>query len=269
MRALIVDDEQLARRGLELRLARREDVEVVGFAANGREAIAAIQTLKPDVVFLDIQMPEMDGFSVVAALPTEQSPAVVFVTAYDRYAVQAFQANALDYVLKPIDEDRLDECLQRVRGLLEQRQAVEQRAGLLSLLCELTGDSPLEIEEAIGTAESPGSQRYLQRLAVKEGRRVIRLDVKKIDWIDAAGDYMCVHADGRTHVLRGTMKRLEAVLNPLWFQRIHRSTIVNIHRVKELRPHMNGEYFLLLPDGVELKLSRNYKDKLKYFLSDT
>ena len=126
-----------------------------------------------------------------------------------------------------------------------------------------------EIEEAVDTSEGAGAERYVTRLAVKEGRRIIRLDVKKIDWIDAAGDYMCVHADGRTHVLRGTMKRLEAVLNPLWFQRVHRSTIVNIHRVKELRPHMNGEYFLRLKDGVELKLSRNYKDKLKYFLADT
>ena len=269
LRTLIVDDEQLARRGLELRLAQYDDVEVVGFAGDGRQAVAAIQSLKPDVVFLDIQMPEMNGFDVVAALPPELAPAIVFVTAYDQYAVQAFRANALDYVLKPIDEERLAECLRRVRQSLQQRQALEQRSELIELLCELTGDSPLEIEEAIATGEAAGHERYLTRLAVKEGRRVIRLDVKKIDWIDAAGDYMCVHADGRTHVLRGTMKRLEAALNPLWFQRIHRSTIVNIHRVRELRPHLNGEYFLLLPDGVELKLSRNYKDKLKYFLHDT
>ena len=268
VRALIIDDEALARRGLELRLQKYSDIDVVGFATGGRAAVEAIRKHRPDVVFLDIQMPGLDGFGVLMALPADIAPVVVFVTAYDQYAVQAFEAHALDYLLKPIDEQRFDVCIERIRRAQSERSASQQRGILIDFVSGLTGDSPAEVSAAVARGDPDGGNRYLKRLPVKEGRRTVRLDVDEIDWIDAAGDYMCIHAAGTTHVLRGTMKRLEASLNPKQFQRIHRSTIVNIERVEELRPHMNGEYFLTLQCGTELKLSRHYKSKLNLFLGE-
>ena len=265
---MIIDDEALARRGLELRLRQFDAVEVIGFATNGPNAVTEIQSQRPDVVFLDIQMPGLDGFGVLSALPAELSPAVVFVTAYDQYAVKAFESHAMDYLLKPIDEDRLAECVSRLVSDRDRETAVQDRSRLIEMVSELTGHTPNSVSDAIERGELGPGKRYLRRLPVKDGRRTLRLDVETIDWIDAAGDYMCIHAEGKTHVLRGTMKRLEASLNPILFQRIHRSTIVNVERVSALRAHMNGEYFLTLDCGTELKLSRHYKDKLGVFLEE-
>jgi two-component system LytT family response regulator len=261
IRALIVDDEELARRGLEIRLDKFADVEVCGQSCNGREALDAVREQSPDVMFLDVQMPGMDGFDVLRRLAGRNMPVVVFVTAYDEFALKAFEANALDYLLKPINDDRLAEAIERTRQALDEKSADEQRNKLLKLVCELTGrELTLEsaLQEAAGNAKA-----FPQRLAIRDGSETICVDVDKIDWIDAAGDYMCVHAAGNTYVLRGTMKHLEEVLNPDTFVRVHRSAIVNRHRVTSMRPHRNGEYFLQLDGDTELKLSRKYKKSIE------
>lgn len=258
IRALIVDDELLARRGLELRLAAFDDVHIVGQCRNGREALQAVQNDSPDLVFLDVQMPGLSGFDVLRRLSGSSMPAVVFVSAFDAYALRAFEANAVDYLLKPINDDRLVETISRVRAILDERQACEHRRKLLRFLCALTGRE-LTLDDALGHAASEGPERFPRRLAIQDGRQTNCVDVARIDWVDAAGDYMCVHAEGETYVLRGTMKRLEELLDPHVFVRVHRSAIVNRNRVRAMRPHRNGEYFLELSCDHQLKVSRKYR----------
>lgn len=260
IRTLIVDDEPLARRGLELRLATHADVEIVGEAGNGREAFFAVSALSPDLVLLDVQMPEVDGFGFLRALPPARMPLIVFVTAYDEHALAAFSASAVDYLLKPVDGDRLSEALGRVRSALASRAAGAHRDRLLRLIGELSGRPDLSLEDALGGRFEPASPG--ERLAIRDGDRTVRLDPGEIRWIDAAGDYLCIHAGGETLVLRATMREMEQRLDPRRFLRIHRSTIVNRDCVRELRAHVNGEYFLTLESGQTLKLSRSYKDKV-------
>jgi two-component system LytT family response regulator len=261
IRALIVDDEELARRGLELRLAKFDDLEIVGQCRNGREALEAVREQAPDLMFLDIQMPGMDGFEVLRRLSGSNMPEVIFVTAYDEFAFKAFEAHALDYLLKPINDDRLAAAIERARRNQESQLAEEQRSKLLKLVCELTGRE-LTIDDALQKAVGE-TQRYPERLAIRDGSETRCVEVAAIDWVDAAGDYMCVHAEGDTYVLRGTMKHMEEVLNPETFVRVHRSAIVNRHRVTAMRPHRNGEYFLKLGEHTQLKLSRKYKGNLE------
>jgi len=217
-------------------------------------------------MFLDIQMPGMSGFDVLARIPHESLPMTVFVTAYDRYALDAFEAQALDYLLKPINDVRFVQALDRVRTYSEQRSALAQREKLMQLLASTQGSGEFDPELIKKHLETALVKRYPQVLPIRDDSGTIRLDVRTIDWIDAAGDYMCVHADGRTYVLRETMKSLEAILDPDVFQRVHRSTIVNVNRVRRLRPHTNGEYFLSLENGQELKLSRSYRDRVDQLL---
>ena len=261
LRALIVDDEELARRGLEIRLAAIDDVEVCGQARNGREALAAVREQAPDLVFLDVQMPGMDGFDVLRHLSVSNMPAIIFVTAYDEFALKAFEANALDYLLKPINDERLREAVERARRHNDEKQADAQCHRLLKFVCELTGRE-MTLESALDAA-AEDHKTYPRRLAIRDGAATNCVEVDAIDWIDAAGDYMCVHAGGETFVLRGTMKHLEQLLDPATFVRIHRSAIVNRHRVTSMRPHRNGEYFLQLGDAAELKLSRKYKGNIE------
>lgn len=263
LRTLIVDDEELARRGLEIRLQQYADVSIVGQSRNGREALAAVKESAPDLMFLDVQMPGMDGFEVLRGLSGSRMPIVIFVTAFDEFAIAAFDANALDYLLKPINDSRLAEAIKRARAAQDEREARAHRAKLLKFVCELTGRE-LTLETALSEARKQ-TPRFPQRLAIADGRRTNCIDVDSIDWVDAAGDYMCVHAGGETFVLRGTMKRLEELLDPGMFVRIHRSAIVNRHRVSSLRPHRNGEYFLKLDCDHELKLSRKYKSAIRRF----
>jgi len=265
IRTIIVDDEPLARRGLELRLREAPDIEIVRQCANGREAIAAITELGPDLMFLDIQMPGLSGLDVIAQVPQQSLPMIVFVTAFDRFAIQAFDAHALDYLLKPVDGDRLTRALDRVRAQWHQQQAVAQREQLMALLAETSGKGEIEAD-ALAAAAGRAVRRHATVLPIRVGRETIRLDVATIDWVDAAGDYMCLHAAGQTHVLRATMKELEEMLDPRLFQRVHRSTIVNLARVAALRPHLNGECFLRLQSGQEIKLSRSYRDKVEMLL---
>lgn len=267
IRTIIVDDEVLSRRGVEIRLRAQDDFEIVAQCANGREALAAIQQYKPELVFLDIQMPGMSGFEVLAHLPQESLPVVVFVTAYDQYAIKAFEARAIDYLLKPIDEERFDAAITRVREHVRARDAAGQRDRLLQIIAEITGSGELLLDDVLAQGRKAVEPRRPEMLPIRQGRETVRVPVASIQWIDAAGDYMCIHAGGETHILRGTMKELEDILDPKLFQRVHRSTIVNLRLVKSLRAHMNGEYFLTLESGHELKLSRTYRDKVEYFLS--
>ena len=263
--AIIVDDEELARRGIELRLAEHTDVRIVAQFANGREALEAIAREHPQLMFLDIQMPGISGFEVVARIPQESMPIVVFVTAFDQFALNAFEAQALDYLLKPINESRFRQTVTRVRNLIEQRAALAHREQLIKLLANTRGTGSLD-SATLDREQAERPREYAAILPIREDADTVRVNVAAIDWIDAAGDYMCVHADGRTYVLRETMKSLEAILDPKVFQRVHRSTIVNISRVRRLRPHTNGEYFLTLEDGQEIKLSRSYRDRVDQLL---
>ncbi len=263
LRTLLVDDEALSRRGLELRLRVAADIEIIGQCSNGREALSAIREQRPDLVFLDIQMPGLSGFDVLAELQPHELPMIVFVTAYDRFAVQAFEARAIDYVLKPVDDARLAATLQHVRELVEQRTAIAERNQLVNLLAELRGSGEIEAAQGQPTKAPELPPNWLP---IRNGRETVRVPVREIEWVDAAGDYLCIHASGNTHILRATMREMESLLDPRLFQRVHRSTIVNLTRVKSLRAHMNGEYFLRLEGGQELKLSRTYRDKVEYFL---
>jgi len=266
IRTLIVDDEVLSRRGVELRLRDAPDFEIVAQCANGREAVAAIQQFKPEVVFLDIQMPGMSGFEVLARLPQESMPVVVFITAYDQYAIQAFEARAVDYLLKPIDDARFVAALVRVREHVRAKTAAVQRDRLLEIIAEITGCGELALDDLLEHGRKAIEGRRPEVLPIRQGRETVRVPVASIQWIDAAGDYMCIHAGGDTHILRGTMKELEELLDPKLFQRVHRSTIVNLNQVRQVKPHTNGECFLVLDSGAQVKVSRSYRDVVARFV---
>jgi len=261
--AVVVDDESLARRGLKLRLEELGGVEVVGECCNGREAVAAIRKVEPDIVFLDIQMPGMNGFDVVRELQSDSMPQVIFVTAFDHYAVEAFEVHAVDYVLKPVEPERLLTAVAKVRERLVGQQVETRKEQLLQLVMSLTGQSEGVVEQMA----KEGRPLYPDRLTIKDGDEVTLLPIADITWIDAAGDYMCLHANGRTHVMRITMKSLEEQLDPSVFQRVHRSTIVNLQRIITLTSHINGEYFLSLDCGARLKTSRTYREALRHLLN--
>lgn len=266
IRAILVDDEPLAIRGMKLRLDEFPEVEIVAECANGREAVKEIKALAPDVVFLDVQMPGLDGFGVVRALIGQPAPLIIFVTAYDKYAIEAFEANALDYLVKPVEEERLKDAIHRVRETIKTRTAASRESRLIELLASLSDEDRDQIKELIQDPSWTNKTRYTERLSFRDGSKVVVLNAEDIDWIDAAGDYMCIHAQGKTHIIRETMKTLQQRLDPERFQRVHRSTIVNVKKVKELHPHSNGEYFLVLNNGSELKLSRSYKDVVARFI---
>ena len=265
LKTLIVDDESLARRGLIHRLKNIADIEIVGEARNGREALDLIAEKKPDLVFLDIQMPGISGFEVVQQLNIETMPVILFLTAYDEFAVRAFEVNALDYILKPIDEERLHQVLDKVRANLNQKRALKHKRMLLKLASDISGETISSFEELEAKDVSDLAPKEPTRLAIKDAGHTTWVNQDDIEWIDAAGDYMCVQALGVTYIMRKTMKELEKELDGSILQRIHRSTIVNVRQVREMESHINGEYFLTLGSGHRVKLSRTYKDKLKLF----
>ena len=269
IKTLLVDDEPLAVRGLKIRLAEFEDVDIIGSCSNGREAVKVIKEQKPDLVFLDIQMPGFDGFSVMRSLVGEaEIPLVVFVTAFDQYALDAFKAHAMDYLLKPVDEQLLAEAVNKVREHMAQRTAVEQNSRLVNLI-EGMDNPPKEALTAILEASdqpAASSEIYDSQLRIKDRGHITIVSISEVEYIDAAGDYMCIHTGDKTHILRETMKVMEKRLDPKIFQRIHRSTIINLNKVKEVRPHSNGECYLLLENGQDLKVSRSYKDVVGRFL---
>lgn len=264
IRTILVDDEPLAIQGLELRLQEHEDVEIIDKCSNGREAIRAIKTHKPDLVFLDIQMPGFDGFSVVQGLMEVEPPLFVFVTAYSDHAIRAFEAQAMDYLMKPVEPSRLADTLDRVRQRLTEKRGVEEVEKLKEVLAEVAPDAADEMASADGGELA--SNRFEKLINIKDRGQIFRVDVDTIERIDAAGDYMCIYTGDNTLILRETMKDLEKRLDPRRFQRVHRSTIVNLDLVKQVKPHTNGECFLVLDSGASVKVSRSYRDVVARFV---
>ncbi|HXJ03986.1 MAG TPA: LytTR family DNA-binding domain-containing protein [Candidatus Acidoferrum sp.] len=245
IRTLIVDDEPLGRERISSLLCGDHEVDVIGECADGRQAIAAIEECKPDLVFLDVQMPEVDGFGVVDAICSERMPVIIFVTAYDRYAVKAFEVHALDYLLKSFDRERFAAALRRAKeeiGRLRGGALNERLAGLIEDL--------------------QAKKDRLTRLVIKSAGRIVFLRIEEIDWIEAADNYVRVHAGREAHLIRETLQSLEKRLDPAIFLRIHRSSLVNLNRIRELQPIFHGDYAVKLIDGTELTLSRNYREKL-------
>lgn len=265
IRTILVDDEPLATQGLRLRLEAHEDVEVIATANNGREAIRAIKTHKPDLVFLDIQMPGFDGFSVIQGLMEVEPPLFVFVTAYGDHALRAFEAQAVDYLMKPVEEDRLAATMERVRQRLSEKSGAQEAERLKAALVEHAPEAAEELAEG-GVPEAHASNRFEKMINIKDQGQIFRVDVDTIERIDAAGDYMCIQTGDNTLILRETMKDLEKRLDPRRFQRVHRSTIVNLDLVRQVKPHTNGECFLVLDSGAQVKVSRSYRDVVARFV---
>jgi two-component system LytT family response regulator len=246
IKVLVADDEPLARERLAGLLSQEADIEVVGQARDGEEAVTAIHDDSPDLVFLDVQMPQMSGFDVIEAVGSDRMPLVVFVTAYDQHALKAFQVRALDYLLKPFDRERFKDALGRARKQLERDENGDLGRRLLALVKDLRRDQPKS-----------------DRLVVKSGGRLFFLRTDEIDWVEAAGNYVRLHVGPGSHLLRETMNAIEGRLDPEKFFRIHRSRIVNMERIQELQPWLNGEYAVLLRTGTRLTLSRGYREKLQ------
>lgn len=250
IRTIIVDDVDLARERIKILLDDAE-IEIVGEAANGREAIEAIRDLQPDLVFLDVQMPQIDGFDVIETIGVEKMPAVIFVTAYDEFALRAFEINAVDYLLKPFGEERLKKAVERARREIQRAEpAAEIEARLRRLLKEVKTEP-----------------KYLKRIPVKSARGTTLVLTGEIDWINSAGHYLEIHAGRETHLVRERLSQIEQKLDPEIFIRVHRSIIVNLDRIKSLHPLFNGDHLIILQNGQELNLSRTYHEKLMLLLS--
>ena len=239
LRVLVIDDEPPARKKLMMLLRAEPDIEIAGQASNGIEAVAAIEEHRPDAIFLDIQMPGMNGFEVLEALDTDNLPLVVFVTAFDQHAVKAFEVHAADYLLKPFDRPRLQNCLARLRG---EHGSVHSK--LKELLAEFR------------------SADYLSRVVVKSRGRILFLKIEDIDWIETSANYVELHSGKNSYLLRETLNALEARLDPRQFVRVHRSTIVNIDRIRELQPWSHGDFIVVLKDETQLRMSRRYRQNL-------
>jgi len=248
IRVLIVDDEPLARDRLRRLLGEEKDLEIVGEASNGAQAVETIRAHRPDLVLLDVQMPELDGFGVLTTLKSEEVPlpAIIFTTAYDKFAVKAFEVHAVDYLLKPFDQERLVDALVKARRQIESAEPDTLRAKLNELLSEVKPKTAIA-----------------ERISIKADGRIILIKPTEIDWIEAADNYVSLHLGKSVHLLRETMNSMEARLDPAKFLRISRSMIVNTERVKELHPLFHGDYALILHDGTKLNSSRNYRDQLK------
>jgi two-component system LytT family response regulator len=255
-RVLVVDDEPIARRGIRRLLQTAADIEIVGEAGNGQEAIAAVEKQKPDLIFLDIQMPLLDGFSVIEKIGLANLPEIVFVTAFDEHAIRAFEINALDYLLKPIDPERFQKCLERVRVRLKNSNEEKLAEKLSSLL------------QSLERVESKAEKTFLERLVVKDAGRIFFVGADEITWIASEGNYVKIHTKSKSHLLRETMDGLENKLDPREFLRLRRAMIVRIEQIKELHPLFNGEFAVILKDGTKLTSSRRYRQNLNSLLKD-
>ncbi len=274
LRTIIVDDEPLARRLLKSSLEEIPEVEVIGECRNGREAVEFTLKQAPDLMFLDIQMPGMNGFDVVKALQADVMPMVVFSTAYEQYALDAFDVHAVDYILKPLEEDRLQRAVGRA---LDRFQVAAADGGNKTPLIGAIDDIAKKVKTGVPVEEKTSTEKVAaeetlpsgpRKIAIKDSDTVTLVQETDIDWVDAAGDYMCIHVKGKTHIMRSTMKELLTKLDSSLFKRVHRSTIANLDRIEQVIPHTKGEYFLYLDCGERLKVSRNYRDAIKTFLSD-
>jgi two-component system, LytTR family, response regulator len=269
IRALVVDDESLAREALLVLLDDDPEIEVIAECRNGKEAVTVIREQSPDVVFLDIQMPGMDGFQVVEEVGAVRMPVTIFVTAYDKHALRAFEAHALDYLLKPFDHDRFNTALQRAKTFVRQQQLGEISESLLAVLQDLKskeGGTPSEKDKR--KPERAARQEPIDRVVIKSGGRIYFLKTEEIDWVEGAGDYLTLHSGSQTHLIRETMGNFHAKLDPQKFLRIHRSTIVNIERIKDIRPLYKGDYVITLTSGIGLKASRGYRHELQWLLDE-
>ena len=265
IRTILIDDEKLAIQGMQLRLEKFEDIEIIDTCLNGREAIRKIKTLKPDLIFLDIQMPGFDGFSVVQGIMDIEPPLVVFCTAYSEHAIKAFEAQAVDYLLKPVEDVRLADAIDRIRERIRDKKGREEAVKLMNVLNEVAPDAVENLD--LGEEdEAAASNRYEKLINIKDRGQIFRVEVDTIEHIEAAGDYMIISTGDNSLVLRETMKDLERRLDPRKFQRVHRSTIVNLDLVRQVRPHTNGECFLVLESGAEVKVSRSYRDVVARFV---
>jgi two-component system, LytTR family, response regulator len=266
---LIVDDEPLARKGLQVRLQAYDDINIVAQCANGKAALEILASQPIDLMFLDIQMPGLNGFDVLQQALAQgiNLPMVVFVTAFNEFALKAFEVHALDYLLKPADEVRLAQTIEKIRFHYQNKKNKVQHGKLVRLVSDVTGNDCQQIINELENENPILLSQYSDILAIKDGSEISRVPIKDIIWIDAAGDYMCVHTDDTTHILRQTMKQLEETLDPRQFVRTHRSIIVNQHYVEKFCSQLNGEYYLILQNGKELKVSRSYKEKVKQLMS--
>lgn len=268
IKTIIVDDEPLARKGLLIRLSEFADIEVIAQCHNGISALEVIKQEKPKLVFLDIQMPGMTGFDVMKNLhgdmPAEDWPIVVFVTAYDQYALKAFEVHALDYLLKPVNDERLQDCIIKVRSQINSDSQNENQTKLVNMVAQLIGSDSETILKNLADGELVPVKEFSNYIAVKDVGETTRIPVKEVVWVDAAGDYMCVHcSDGETHILRKTMKQLEQELDPSRFIRVHRSVIVNSTEVSKVLTLTSGEYVIQLTNKHEIRVSRSYRDKVR------
>jgi two-component system LytT family response regulator len=252
IRALIIEDEPVARKRMKRLLADDSEIEIIGECADGREAVAAIQKFKPDLIFLDIQIPELDGFDVLKAIEIEQMPFVIFVTAFNKYAIKAFEFHALDYLLKPFEPERLQSSLDRVKKQIRQKNNGDLETRLRSLLEDVKSEP-----------------KYQERLAIKSGGDILFLKTDEIDWIEPAGNYLRLHVGKESHLLRETLGGLESRLDPKKFVRIQRSIIVNATRIKKLHPLFRGEYVVVLQNGIRLTSTQGYRDKLSGLIEGT
>jgi two-component system, LytTR family, response regulator len=264
IRSLIIDDETLAREALKTLLSSDSEIEIVAEARNGREAVQIIRKQSPDLVFLDIQMPEMDGFQVIEEIGVNLMPTTIFVTAYDKHALRAFDAHALDYLLKPFDHDRFNTALERAKSFIRG-----QKIGALSesLFAVMQNVRP-ETHESHSAGSQNSRKEAIDKVVVKSGQRIYFLKVEDIEWIEAAGDYLTLHGAGGTHLIRETMGDFYAKLDAKKFLRIHRSAIVNIERIKDLQPLFKGEYVFTLISGKRLKSSRGYRREFQFLLDE-
>ena len=267
LKTLIVDDESLARRLLKANLRDIAEIELVAECENGRQVIEAVSEYKPDLIFLDIQMPGMNGIEVVKALASDIMPIIIFTTAYDKYAVSAFDLNAVDYLLKPLDEKQVERAVQRAVLAYSSKNALSDvKQHLLDALGQIDDSLPPRIVSDPINPVMGGNNPHNEKLFIKDGSTVSLVSMIDIDWIDAAGDYMCVHSQGVTHVMRSTMKDLLGQLDPHFFKRIHRSTIINMSKIERATAHTKGEFFVYLSCDKQLKVSRSYGDVIREYL---
>lgn len=261
IRTLVVDDEPLAREGMRLHLAAERDIAVVGEAADGVQAVEAIRSLRPDLVFLDVQMPEVDGLEVVERVGVAAMPAVIFVTAYHQHAVRAFELHAVDYLLKPVREERLRSALARARLRLASRDEEAVTARLAALVDDFR-TLRARVERGDPADEGPAAPRYAAWISVAGRSSTQLVRVEDVDWFEAEGNYVRLHVGGANHLIRSTLRGMADQLDPSTFIRIHRSTIVNVNRIREIQPWFGGDYVALLHDGRQLRVSRSYRDQL-------
>ncbi len=273
IRTLIVDDEPLALKLLYAKLSKLDNIEVIDECKNGQEAVEKVMELQPDLLFLDIQMPGMSGLEVIQTIQSDLMPIVVFATAYEQYAIDAFNANAVDYILKPIDDERIKRAVERASQRLSLNTQQDNKQALLNATEEIKNKTPYaegasESSESIEQDKAAEKPNSYSKIVVKDRDEIHILEQDQIQWIDAAGDYACIHSNGETHIKRITLKELLEELDPDMFKRVHRSTIVNLNSITKVLPRTKGEFFLQLGEHEKIKVSRNYKEIIKDFLAN-